>query len=222
MGKYWPRLDRANKSFTKSGSDNSNKNTYTYNELGFRGDSIHEDIELVTIGCSHTEGIGVNDNETWSYYLAQNLGVKHINMGFTGRSNDYISRMALEFLGKVLPTYVVVMYTYPERREYYTEYGYQPWHPNPWGYFEDYPGKYKAFAELSTSTSDYDNYLKNRGIVELMCNCIGTNYAWNGSFVTDDHHPYNRVDGDYSIQYGNHATSEENKKLADHLFGYLR
>ena len=46
--------------------------TYTYNELGFRGDSIHkEGFRIMSIGCSYTEGIGVNDWETWPHYFSK-------------------------------------------------------------------------------------------------------------------------------------------------------
>ena len=117
---YWPLRSRANKTFKTSGSDNSGLNIYTYNELGYRGDSVVEDIKIITVGCSHTEGIGVNNNETWPAYLSSALNVKHINMGFTGRSNDYIARTVNEYVTRFNPNLVIVMYTYPSRREYWT------------------------------------------------------------------------------------------------------
>tara|TARA_B100000902_G_C27002657_1_gene760652 strand:- start:47 stop:739 length:693 start_codon:yes stop_codon:yes gene_type:complete len=222
--KYWPRESRANKTFTRSGSDNSDLNNYTYNEIGFRGNSIEEPIDMLAIGCSHTEGIGVNDNETWPYYLAENCGWNHINMGYTGRSNDYISRMTLTYLKEFNPKFLFVMYTYTSRREYFTEYGYQPWHPTPWGYFEDNYEKYKAFATLNTIEADIENYKKNKKIVELACKENYTQLIWNGSFVNDNPIDFesNRYDGDYNIKYGMHATAEENKKYSSKLVGFLK
>ena len=91
--------DRVNKVFKTSGSDNTNKCTYTYNEYGFRGDSLtKEGFKVLSLGCSITEGVGVNDNETWPSYLTQHIpnGV-NINFGYGGRSNDYISRCLLTF-----------------------------------------------------------------------------------------------------------------------------
>ena len=49
VASYKWRLDeRRNKSFTGSGSDESGTNQYTYNEMGFRGDSIYKDCLLYT------------------------------------------------------------------------------------------------------------------------------------------------------------------------------
>jgi hypothetical protein len=57
--------ERVNQTYTTSGGDNTNLCTYTYNELGFRGDSIKkEGFKVMSLGCSITEGVGVNDDET--------------------------------------------------------------------------------------------------------------------------------------------------------------
>ena len=62
----WSINERKNKSYTTSGSDNSGKCTYTYNSLGFRGDEpTKPGFKVMSIGCSHTEGVGLNDDETW-------------------------------------------------------------------------------------------------------------------------------------------------------------
>ena len=39
----FPLKDRVNKTYTTSGSDETNLCTYTYNELGFRGDSVKKE-----------------------------------------------------------------------------------------------------------------------------------------------------------------------------------
>ena len=64
---YRPSLNkRKNQMYTTAGTDNTGECTYTYNELGFRGDSIKkEGFKVMSLGCSITEGIGVNDKETW-------------------------------------------------------------------------------------------------------------------------------------------------------------
>lgn len=220
--KYWPLETRANKVFTRSGSDNSDTNTYTYNEDGYRGDSVKESIDFLAVGCSHTEGIGVNDDETWPFYTAKLLGVKHINAGFTGRSNDYIARTVHQLVFNYNPKVVVVMYTYPHRREYWTEFGPQPYAPQQWGYFKDYQNKWNAFTELCSPEDNKNNFIKNHSIVSMVCKQVGCKLVWNGTFLNIDLWDSNRFDGTYSIEKGKHATPEQNKKYSRELAKFLK
>jgi|TARA_B110000259_G_scaffold186554_1_gene238096 hypothetical protein len=219
--KYWPLEDRINKTFKTSGSDNSGLNTYTYNEIGYRGDSIHEKINLLTVGCSHTEGINVSDNETWPFYLSNELGYTHINLGYTGRSNDYISRVTSLYVRKFKPSIVAVMYTYPSRREYWTKYGPQPYTVNSWGYFDDYPNHHSHITELSNEYNNHQNFLKNHLIVQLACNAVGSKLVWNGSFIESEYTDSKRFDGDYFIEE-RHATAEENKEYSNKLTTFIK
>lgn len=223
--KYWPVESRKNKTFNTSGSDTSGVNTYSYNDLGYRGDDS-SNVDMVAIGCSHTEGIGVNDDETWPYYLAQQFNWKHINFGFTGRSNDYIARIATTYLQRVRPKYCFVMYTYSNRREYFDpEYGFQPWHPNPWGYFLDHESKYNAFLELSNPQADWLNFRKNKLIVDQVCKELGIHLVYSTTFIDDMYNisEPNRFEGEYSskIPTGEHATAAVNKTYANELTEYL-
>jgi len=49
----WNLAERRNQTFNGSGSDESGTNVYTYNEMGFRGDSIYkmglESYQLVAL-----------------------------------------------------------------------------------------------------------------------------------------------------------------------------
>ena len=219
---YWPLRSRANKTFKTSGSDNSGLNIYTYNELGYRGDSVVEDIKIITVGCSHTEGIGVNNNETWPAYLSSALNVKHINMGFTGRSNDYIARTVNEYVTRFNPNLVIVMYTYPSRREYWTEYGPQPYAANAWGYFEDYPDKHKALTKLSSEQSDYNNWYLNHQFIKNTCKANNTSLIWDGTFLNYKYSDNNYFSGDYNIAKGKHANASQNKLYSSKLEKYIK
>ncbi len=96
----WSINDRKNKSYTTSGSDNSGKCTYTYNSLGFRGDEpTKQGFKVMSIGCSHTEGVGLNDDETWSHQLCKLINGVDLNFGYGGRSNDYDLIINLENYG---------------------------------------------------------------------------------------------------------------------------
>ena len=97
--------------------------TYTYNDLGYRGDSIHKKgFRIMSIGCSLTEGVGINDNETWPHQFTKMIpkGV-NLNLGASGRSNDYICRCLMSYYDLIQPNLVLIMYTSPQRREAYTK-----------------------------------------------------------------------------------------------------
>jgi hypothetical protein len=135
----WHLKERIDKEILGNGSDEGNC-YYTFNELGFRGDSPKKKgLRVMSVGCSHTEGIGVHNHQTWSHHLSKLLpnGVD-LNLGISGRSNDYIARTIMTFTEQMKPALVLAMYTYPHRREFYRETGeVEPYHPNPWGYFDE-------------------------------------------------------------------------------------
>ena len=142
-------------------------------------------------------------------------------MGFTGRSNDYISRTVTSYVRQFNPKYVFVMYTYPSRREYWTDEGPQPYASQQWGYFEDNPDKWDAFTKLSSVESDKHNFIKNHLMVMMACELASTTLIWNGSFTGYEYKDSKRFDGEYNVEYGKHATAEQNKKYATNLVGYL-
>lgn len=220
----WFLSDRKNKSWINNGSDNSNQNKYTYNQLGFRGDSLPlVGKKLMAVGCSHTEGIGVNDNETWPYHLSNLLNYSHINFGFTGRSNDYISRCILTFTDEIKPDLVCIMYSYSNRREYYTkEGGIEPFHISPWGYFEENKELYKNQIELSNPNEDFINWYKNHLLITNFLKNKNIPYIWNGIFLNTEYDDGYRFDGDYNIEFGKHATPLENKVYAEKLFNEIK
>jgi len=225
----WTLEGRKNKKVNSNGSDNSGC-VYTFNEYGFRGDSPEkEGIKILSVGCSHTEGIGVNDNETWSHYLSRMIptGVD-INLGISGRSNDYISRTIITFLDIYKPDLVLIMYTYPERREYYTKNGkVEPYHINCWGYFdEDIQGKvdYETLTLLSNEHENYINWYKNHLLISNFLTVKKIPYIWNGTFLNTTYKDENRFDGNYPNIPDNHrhASPLENQKYAKELYTYIK
>jgi hypothetical protein len=219
----WFLSERKYKRFTTSGSDNSNLNTYTYNSLGYRGDEFPLiGKKIMAVGCSHTEGIGVNDDETWPHYLSKLLNHSHINFGFTGRSNDYISRCILTFIEEIQPDIVCIMYTYPNRREYYTEDGgVEPFHITPWGYFEHNLDIHQYHVGLTNLNEDFINWYKNHLLITNFLKNKNIPYIWNGIFLNTEYDDGYRFDGEYHIEYGTHATPEQNKIYATKLYKEL-
>jgi hypothetical protein len=222
----WFLSERKNKVLIDNGSDRNSNNKYTCNQLGFRGNSLPlKGKKLMAVGCSHTEGIGVNDDETWPYYLSSLLNYSHINFGYTGRSNDYISRCILSFTEEIKPDLVCIMYTYIERSEYYTNTGgIEPFHPIPWGWFDDSENQsyLESKINLSNDNENFINWYKNHLLITNYLKNKNIPYVWNGSFLPTDYDDGYRFDGDYNIDYRKHATPLQNKNYAEKLFNFIK
>jgi len=77
---------------------------YKHNKHGHRCENP-EDIDLnnyiLFVGCSHTEGIGLPIEETYSYLVAKELNTDYYNMGLAGAGNDSIEYNLLTWLSTV-------------------------------------------------------------------------------------------------------------------------
>ena len=197
--------ERVNQTYTTSGVDNTNLCTYTYNELGFRGDSIKkEGFKVMSIGCSITEGVGVNDDETWPSQFCGHIenGV-NLNFGTVGRSNDFICRCLMSYYDLIKPDLVLIMYTGSQRREIYTKNnGIEPFMPTTsWGWLEDTEEGREVqnhLVFLQNKNADFINWYKNHLIIKYFLESKKCNWLWNGFFnIPTEYEEFNRFDGDY-------------------------
>jgi len=225
--------ERKGKSYITSGSDNSGLCTYTYNELGFRGQSISkEGFRIMSLGCSNTEGVGVNDDQTWPYQFSKLIpnGVD-FNFGTGGRSNDFISRCLISYYDIIKPDLVLVMYTSPTRREIYTkDGGIEPFVPTvSWGFMEETQNGREIqehLTHLQNDIEDHINWYKNHMLIKLFLESKKCNWLWNGWYATNDYNDENRFDGnfypfiDYGVD-GLHPGPRHNKDYAMGLYNHI-
>lgn len=225
----WSIKERVDKEILGNGSDTGNC-YYSFNELGFRGDSPKKKgIRIMSVGCSHTEGINVHNHQTWPHLLSKKIpnGVD-LNLGISGRSNDYIARTILTWTDFLKPSLVLVMYTYPHRREYYTDNGgIEPFHPNPWGYFDEEMEGRKKWANIIEVMNDEENFInwyKNHQLITYYLKSKDIPFIWNGTFVETDYTDENRFDGNYPTfpDEHKHATGVENQEYATKLFKHIK
>ena len=197
--------ERKNKIFKTSGSDNTGLCTYTYNELGFRGDSIKkEGFKVMSFGCSNTEGVAVNDNETWPAQFTSLIpnGV-NFNFGTGGRSNDFICRCLMSYYDLIKPDLVLIMYISPLRREIYTkDGGVEPFMPTAsWGYLKETDDGIKTqeyLTYLQNDNEDTINWYKNHLLIKYFLESKKCNWIWNGRKLKSlEYDEPNRFDGDY-------------------------
>jgi lysophospholipase L1-like esterase len=230
----WNLSEKINKSFKTSGSDNTGLCIYTYNELGFRGDSITKDgFKIMSIGDSNTEGVGVNYNDTWASQLC-NLIPNSVNQNFGmgGRSNDYISRCLLTYYDIIKPDLVLIMYTSPQRREIYTkDNNIEPFMPTEaWGYLKDEEeGKLiqSNLTSLQNNNEDFVNWYKNHFLIKLFLESKKCNWLWNGWMeIPIEFKEFNRFDSNYGNFLdkgadGIHPGPKHNKFYGINLFNHI-
>jgi hypothetical protein len=201
----WSLSEKKNQTYYTSGSDETRLCLYTYNELGFRGDSIDkEGFKIMSIGDSNTEGVGVNDDETWPAQLSKlvNNGVNH-NFGMGGRSNDFIARCLITYYDLIKPDLVLIMYTSPQRRELYTrDGGLEPFMiTSQWGYTketEDGRELQNSLVAIQNDYEDFMNWYKNHLLIKYFLESKKCNWLWNGWMgIPTAYSEFNRFDGLY-------------------------
>jgi len=231
----WGISKRKNSFYTTSGSDNTGKCIYTYNEIGFRGDSIHkEGFKIMSIGDSNTEGVGVNNDETWSAQFSKLItnGVDH-NFGMGGRSNDFITRCLITYYNLIKPDLVLIMYTSPQRRELYTkDGGIEPFIPHcQWGYTKETEDGRELQNNLTVIQNDYEdfmNWYKNHLLIKYFLESKKCNWLWNGWFgIPPKYEEFNRFDGLYDNFLDRavddiHTGPIHNKTYANTLLNHIR
>lgn len=89
--------------------------TYKYNSHGFR--SVEFDLNetkpiILTLGCSHTVGVGVPQHNNWPEFFKQRYFPDHVvwNVGLGGASADTVARLAVNMIPIVKPKIVAVMW----------------------------------------------------------------------------------------------------------------
>lgn len=85
--------------------------TYVFNSQGFRCPEFVPRQCAMFLGCSHTLGVGLPRESTWSYRVAQALGMPDANLGIGGGSADTCFRMCLAHISLLKPR--VVFYLEP-------------------------------------------------------------------------------------------------------------
>ena len=95
--------------------------TYQYNSNGHRCiniDELPEDYILFT-GCSHTEGIGLQLEKTYSYLVAQHFKKAYYNLSIGGCGPDLTMINILGFLSKAKHKPKLVVIQWPNFNRFY-------------------------------------------------------------------------------------------------------
>lgn len=97
---------------------------YTFNRLGYRIGSADWQLDttrprMLTLGCSHTVGVGVPWASSWPSLLASELDHELFNLAVTGGSADTVFRTLYHSVDTIKPDTVVIMWPDSNRWELY-------------------------------------------------------------------------------------------------------
>jgi hypothetical protein len=157
---------------------------YKYNLEWFRSDNFvkkHDGIHILFSGCSNTEGVGANIEDTWSHMLYSELSKKHKISGYynIARSGNGWHKMIQNFLVYVkkygAPDYLFVLHPNILRNFIWNEelsrWRYEQY--NPWGETENLDNI------ISQHRKEFPSWLISWKVFIQYCQSIGTKVLWS-------------------------------------------
>lgn len=106
-------LDRVNSLNTTWDSDNSELVKYKFNDYGYRSSYDYKPLmssnKIICIGCSFTEGIGLDIEETWPHLLSQKIGLPYLNLGIAGGSDGYVMWQIMNVIKHIQTKHIFVL-----------------------------------------------------------------------------------------------------------------
>jgi hypothetical protein len=111
---------------------------YLYNNYGFRTyddfyTQNYNDVNMF-FGCSLTDGVGLNIEDTWAYKINQKLGGSFYNFGQSGGGIEVAYRLLKSWTSKVLPKniFIFIYSLHKARREFLHSENYNDNNFGPW------------------------------------------------------------------------------------------
>jgi hypothetical protein len=152
--------------------------SYRLNSRGYRCSEFDTvaDIRVLAIGCSYVLGMGMPQSAIFPEIFAEKLraivapkSVVVWNLGASGASNDYISRVLHLAVPQLDPHVVLINFTHLSRREYINVQNrymnYLPTYDSPDQVLKDVSSH---FAALSSPFDDQLNFLRNYKAIEYL------------------------------------------------------
>jgi len=150
---------------------------YVFNDLGYRSPEpkdITDNDFFITLGCSHSLGMGLALGNTYSYLLAENLNLKYLNFSIGGGSQNLLWTNTCLLVSnlKFIPRFVVCQW--PELARY-NSFGEDIFLvANPHGHFDLHPKLGKLYrALLEEEYYFYNNAKTYFETVNTMWNLLG-------------------------------------------------
>jgi hypothetical protein len=101
--------------------------TYKLNRFGFRNQQSFDNIKsskktrALALGCSHTFGLGMPNEDIWPTIVSEKLQWEIINLGMPGGSLDSVFRILYTWFSRFQPDYILIQEPTKERREFFLD-----------------------------------------------------------------------------------------------------
>jgi hypothetical protein len=95
-----------------------NEFDYTFNSDGFRCNNFSNTNNLMVLGDSSSQGIGIPLENMWAELVTQKLKINCANLSQSGGSLDTAFRLCLGWIDKIKPKIVILCCPSPARIEY--------------------------------------------------------------------------------------------------------
>lgn len=141
---------------------------YKFNSQGFRTQEIDSRPNWIALGCSFTQGTGVNESDRWTDVVADSIGLHCWNLAAAGASGDTCYRIARKYIPELLPKFVVYLEPRYNRTELATDRQAAPLVIN-WAHdYANWSGNY--VKHMLTEPANFDlNAEKNREAIRSIC-----------------------------------------------------
>lgn len=155
---------------------------YKYNKEWFRSDNFkkeHDGLHILFDGCSNTEGVGANIEDTWSYLLYSEISKKHKVSGYynLAKSGAGWHRMIQNFIVYVekygAPDYLFVLHPNILRKFVWENEKWKYMQINPWGETIDLDNI------ISKHREQFPVWVMTWRLFLRYCNSLGTKVLWS-------------------------------------------
>ena len=185
---------------------------------------------LVTFGCSHTEGEGVENplEHSWPAFLGKKLGMDVINLSIGGSSNRMIQHKVFNFDFES-DDKVIILWTYPDRYHFFSDQtthtgDISHWHKTNISkfWYKYFHTPYNEKFDNQTIVHQVNSYLDDLNMVHY--NLVvhpDFNYYFNlykRNFININFPNYFKI---YPIGLNDHLGVEGNKQYAQEIYSYL-
>ena len=93
---------------------------YNLNEYGYRSDNFNDGGDgIVFLGCSLTQGYGLDEHEIWPRMVGKHFDVKVWNLGYGGRGGDVCFMNVKRWIPKLKPKVVCILIPSPGRFQFF-------------------------------------------------------------------------------------------------------
>ena len=151
---------------------------YTFNFYGFRTAEFDINVQgpVLFLGCSHTMGIGLKQEQTFVHHVGTALGKPFYNLSKGGAANNTLFRFASVWIPRLRPSKVIVMTTYRERIEFLDPFkgSFISYLPNDTRPDDDYLKWYHAYLARPENANLQRSMCLNA--IENLCTKHGADY----------------------------------------------